>query len=46
MLKAEENIPAPQHLALIHLILNSCEFWEFPKSKNPANRTIAGFYTF
>ncbi|PWS28782.1 hypothetical protein DHW03_02780 [Pedobacter yonginense] len=24
----------------------SCDFWQFSKSKNPANRAIAGFYTF
>lgn len=24
----------------------SCIFWQFPKRKNPANRAIAGFYTF
>lgn len=26
--------------------VNSCDFWQFPQRKNPANRAIAGFYTF
>jgi hypothetical protein len=45
------SVSQSQPFCLIHRIthqslVNSCDFWQFPKSKNPANRAIAGFYTF